>query len=332
MKPVKTVSFAELQSMETSNSKRPGPIVTPDFGNSQERVMTPNEEREMLKANRPLDFDLLSQDQPAKSNERAKSKMNTSLESSWFKRRAKRSSRDPSYHNSINSGSVLSRRRSAEKKSKSVVCTNHSKRLNLRAKPSGASERESRRQRQIPNSNAAIVQNLRRRRERQSVIQNRSTSKKKRNTGIFEFPRKYRTIKPVKEAEDSPSHKTSQFYQSQQHNQVGAPENRFQSNPRAPKSTFSKKNSITNNEFSRKPRRAKQQHKQFESKRYVEFEQSKQDIFDSHVLSNGHQSASQSIPKLMINGNNFPKAGASELNKLDTQNSYGKVTSPGGKA
>lgn len=322
MNTQKNLSFAELKSMETSNAKRVPPSATPDFGNSQDRVGARVEDKLTLKTNIPLDFDLLSQEPVNKSSDKLKAKVNRSVESSKFKRLNQTSSKDPSFQNSIQSGSIRSGRKSFEKKSKSLVYA--FKKSHLKSNHTKRGQRHDRKSRNL-NPNSLIVQNIRRRKERQSTIQNRSTSKKKRNRNMFEFSRNHRTINNDRDSEDSFSRKNRNFYQSQQNHQMGFQDNRFQSNPRTPKSRFSKRGSKTQQDLDgpKRPKKKSQPRVNFESKRYVNFETSKHDIFDSNVLSNGHQSASQSIPKLMINGHKSQKPDDHELNQIETQHSMG---------
>lgn len=322
----KNMSFAELKSMETPNINRVPLSTTPDFGNSQERPANAIEEKLTLKTNAPLDFDLLSQEPVNKSSEqlRGQSKGNKSVESRKFKSIKQKQSKEQSLQNSVKSGSRRSGKKSMDKKSKSLVYPNKFKKPNLKIKMTNRVERQERKSR-TRNQNSKIVQNIRRRKERQSIIQNRSTSKKKRSRNMFEFKKNHRTINHDQDSQDSPTRKNYQFYQSQQNHQMGFPDNRFQSNPRAPKSRFSKRGSQTNQEFEnlKKQRNKNPSGIKYESKRYVNFQNNKQEIYDSNVLSNGHQSASQSIPKLLVNGHSAKNPGESELNRIETQNSVG---------
>ena len=305
-KKSKNVSFAQLQSMDMDNMDNTDnnnmPVVTPEFGNSQERTsIGKNDSNNMLKPTIKLDQELLSNNS-VHVQKKAEDVASVSYSSHNLKNHKESSLKGKSNQNSINIGSVYSKKISQEKKSKSVV---HSKKLkhHYLMKNHFRNLSKDRPRTQYNNSNSIFVRNLRKRKERKSLLHNRSTSKKRRNTKFFEFNQQQVFTQPDKISDFSPTRRDNDFHLSQQNNPIQSLDARFQSNPRTPKSRFSKKNlnkkaNLNSKELESRHRRTNT----IESKRYMNFDPNKQELFDSNVMNTGHLSASQNIPTTQING------------------------------
>lgn len=324
------VSFAELKSMEVllddERQKKRGNLEEKD----KEDLTSIMEENDLLRVENSLDEDLLSND---KANRLTTREEEQQIEPFQFPKPILNEqnhfdSREKSnfFVNSPKNAPIRFKRISKDKKSKSLVRTKQYRKEQFIQKNNSQHNKLNKKQGVYKNRNSILVRNIRRRKERHSLIHNRSSSKKK--------PSKYTGWKyksKLNERSNSPLNKKQfDLYKSQQNHFLPEFEAKYLSNSRTSnpsKSGFAKNNLSKNskNVFFNDSNLHQNSEEQIESKRYMAFDPNNQDLFDSNVMNKGHLSASQNTQKISVNSVSMNGASREDLIEASERNEKGRI-------